>query len=219
MKLTNIEIADFVYQSFLIAFNEKDTAKLKNDNPFRSSYFVSLIGEKLENHYSKSAKTNYQHINSLEERKKSTGEWLFDISVTSQMEIIDTRHSDGKSMINTNILLACESEFETSLSAFTTDFGKLICSGANQYMFIQGLNQSTEAGRKEFINFRKEIIQNQLRHLIRDDFLLAFIPTPGKIGNNSFWNTHEENILDWAEFWIYNVAENIFYQHYPKKEL
>ena len=212
MRLSNNDVANIVFESFVTAFKEKNQGELKDNNPFRSSYFVSLIGEKLENHFF-DAKTNYQNIQSIENNKKSSGEWLFDISVTSQLEIIDDRYIDGKSKINTNILFACESEFDTSLAAFTTDFGKLICSNANQYLFIQGLNQSTEKGRKEFIESRKEIIKKQLRHIIRDDFVLAFIPTPGKVGDKSFWDTQENEILDWACIYIYDVVKNEFQKH------
>ena len=106
-------------------------------------------------------------------------------------------------------MFACESEFDTSLSAFSTDFGKLIYSKANQILFIQGLNQSTEKGRKEFIQMRKDIIRTQLNHLILDDFVLAFIPTPGKIREKSFWDVSEET-KEWASVWIYSASENEF---------
>jgi hypothetical protein len=212
MRLTNEEVAEIVYNAFKKAFEEKENESLRGNNPFRSSYFVSLIGDKLKNHF-KSAKTHYQSIDSILNKKKNSGEWLFDICVTSQMPVIDSRHVDGKSIINTNILFACESEFETSLSAFTTDFGKLICSNANQYLFIQGLNQSTEAGRKDFISSRKSIIKDQLKGLIRDDFVLAFIPTPGKIGERSFWDRYEKEALAWASIWICNDCENEFIEY------
>jgi len=214
MRLTNNEIAEIVLQSFRKAFQEKDQGKLVKNNPFRSSYFVSLIGEKLENHFT-DAKTHYQYVGNIEQSRKTSGEWLFDICVTSQIDIVDTRHKDGRSQISSNILFACESEFETSLAAFTTDFGKLICSNANQFLFIQGLNQSTGVGRNDFIESRKEIITSKLRHLIRDDFVLAFIPTPGKIGDQSFWDRYEMEVLGWASIWIYNATQNEFSQYHP----
>ena len=215
MKLANKEVADIVFSSFRKAFEEKGRKNFIANNPFRSSYFVSLIGDKLKNHF-KGAKAHFQSIDSIEKTNKKSGEWLFDICVTSQLEITDKRHKDGISTINTNILFACESEFETSLFAFATDFGKLICSNANQILFIQGLNQSTEKGRKDFIESRKEIITTQLQHLIKDDFVLAFIPTPGKIRGQSYWDANEKDVLSWASIWIYIATENKFSEHFHK---
>lgn len=209
MRLSNKEVGKIVYDSFLQAFGAKDREELKGDNPYRSSFFVSLIGDKLKNHF-KFAKTNYQSIDPNNPNKKLAGEWLFDISVTAQLEIEDIRKGCSNSKINTNILFACESEFETSLHAFTTDFGKLICSNANQFLFIQGLNQKTNAGRRDFIESRMNIIRSQLVHLISDDFVLAFIPTPGKIGDSSFWDKYEKEVKSWVEIYIYDVSMNSF---------
>lgn len=217
MRLTNREVAEIVFSSFKKAFQEKDSGRLEGDNPLRSAYFVSLIGGKLKDHFQDS-KVNYQSVDSIWEEKKSGGEWLFDISVTSRKRIVDNRHRDGISEINTNILFACESEFETSLSAFTTDFGKLLCSNANQRLFIQGLNQSTAVGRESFINSRKQIITRQLNHLLGDDLVLAFVPTPGKCKKQSFWDKYEDQVLDWISIWIYGASQNKFIE-YKSSEL
>ena len=159
MRLTNKEVGDMVFKSFKKAFEEKDKGALKGNNSFRSSYFVSLIGDRLKRHFTR-AKVHYQSISSIGEKQKTSGEWLFDICVTTQLKVSDNRKGCGTGMMNTNVLFACESEFETSLSAFVTDFGKLICSNANQYVFIQGLNQKTESGRNDFMESRKEIIKS-----------------------------------------------------------
>jgi len=209
MRLTNYEIARIVYFAFKKAFEEKDNEYLMGNNPFRSSYFVSLIGDKLKEHYT-DAVTHYQAIDSIDKKKKRKGEWLFDICVTSQLMLVDHRHKDGIALIDTNILFACESEFSTGINDFATDFGKLICSNANQYLFIQGLNQSTESGRNDFVSNRKEIIRNQLKDFIQDDFVIAFIPTPGKMGERSFWDTYENEVFKWASIWMYDVSKNDF---------
>jgi len=212
MNLPSQTVAEILQFAFNKAFREKDHGLLKGSNPFRSTYFVSLIGDELKKHFT-DAETHYQAIESIYSEKKIGGEWLFDICVTSQLPIEDSRYIDGKAIIDTNILFACESEFGTGLKEFATDFGKLICSNANQYLYIQGLNQSTEAGRNEFINARKDLIRLQLRNLIKDDFVLAFIPTPGKRGESSFWDTHEKEILSWASIWIYDVSEREFLEY------
>lgn len=212
MKLPNLDTAKIVLNSFEETFNLKDEGTLADNNPHRSAYFVNLIGKKLQEHF-KGAKAHFQRLDLVDAKNKVGGEWLFDVCVTSQISIKDERPGGSTSAINTNLLFACESEFGTSLSDFTTDFGKLICSNANQYLYIQGLNQFTEKGREDFINSRKEIIQTQLFHLIKDDFVLAFIPTPGKIGKGSFWDTYEEEVLDWASIWIYSASENEFIKY------
>ena len=209
MRLPHKTLASIVYLSFKKAFEERNRALLKNDNPFRSAYFVNLIGKELAIYF-KDAKTNYQAVDSIFNKSKSSGEWLFDICVTTQAEIIDERKEGRKSKINTNILLACESEFETNINAFTTDFGKLICSNANQKLFIQGLNQKTKDGREDFIISRQEIVKTQLQHLISDDFVLAFIPTPGKIGNQSYWDENEKEVLSWSKIFVYDASKNDF---------
>ena len=125
MRLTTIEIANIVFGAFKKAFEEKDKGQLEKSNRFRSAYFVSLIGDKLKTHF-KGATTYYQSIASIETKNKKSGEWLFDVCVASQLSIRDDRKGKRKSApINTNILFACESEFDTSLDAFAADFGKL----------------------------------------------------------------------------------------------
>lgn len=217
MRLNNNEIAKIIFTSFKETFENKDKGKLKESNPFRSSYFVSLVGKKIEESF-RSAKSNFQSIESIENTNKKGGEWLYDICFTRQIEVKDEKYK-GTAKINTNILLACESEFETSLSAFTTDFGKLICSNANQITFIQGLNQSTKTGRIDFIESRKNIIKNQLHDMIRDDFVLAFIPTPGKYGEMSFWDKYADEVLEWASIWIYDKSDNDFIPYLKTRQI
>lgn len=214
MKVPTTEIANIVFHAFQTAFKHKYIGILKDDNSFRSSYFLHLIGIELEKNHFKGAKFNYQRVPSIEKKERTSGEWLFDLCITTEKEIIDNRYKDGKAMINTNTLFACESEFSTGLKDFTTDFGKLLCSNANQYLFVQGLNQSTQQGRIDFIDTRKKIITSQLEHLILDDFVLAFIPTPYKMGNSSFWDQHEDAI-HWASIWIYSASQNKFEEWLP----
>ncbi|MFK7936659.1 MAG: hypothetical protein AB8G22_24310 [Saprospiraceae bacterium] len=211
MRLTNKQVGKIVFNAFQQTFREKDNGNLRKNNSFRSAYFVSLIGKRLNEHFV-DAKTNYQAIDSINSSGKLSGEWLYDISVTTQLKIIDERKGCGFSAINTNVLFACESEFDTSLQSFTTDFGKLICSNANQYLFIQGLNQKTSTGRRSFIDSRISIIKKTLEHLISDDFVLAFVPTPGKIGNFSFWDEHENEVASWIEIYVYDASQNEFIQ-------
>lgn len=213
MRLSHQEVAKIILGSFRLAFTQKDQGKLKDNPSFRSAYFVSCIGKKLQEHFENQkentkVKVHYQFIDDIMVGKKIGGEWLFDICVTSTLKLIDKRHKDGKSVINTNLLFACESEYGTSLTEFATDFGKLVCSNANQFAFIQGLNQKKN-GRKSFIESRKKIIETQLCNTIKDDFVLAFIPTPGSVEGKSYWDNGEE-VLTWASVWLYSVSDRKF---------
>ena len=67
-----------------------------------------------------------------------------------------------------------------------------------------------ENDRLKLIQNRKDIITNQLNALVKDDFVLAFIPTPAKIGKDSFWDTNSDEILDMVQIWIYDKSENDF---------
>lgn len=211
MRPSNKEIAKIVLDTFIDTFSERNKGELKNNNPLRSSYFVSLIGERIHKTFFTNSKLNIQKVSSVNSKSKTSGEWIYDICITSQQEITDSRYK-GTSFVNTNILFACESEFETSIAAFATDFGKLLCSNANQILYIQGLSQSTEQGRLDFIESRKKIVTTQLNNLIKDDFVLAFIPTPGKIRDGSFWDTHHNTVIAWAEIWIYDKSKNEFFK-------
>ena len=48
MRPSNQKVAEIVFDSFRKAFAKKDQGALVGNNSFRSSYFVSLIGEALE---------------------------------------------------------------------------------------------------------------------------------------------------------------------------
>lgn len=208
MKISNSKLADIVLSSFEEAYKTRNDNKLKDNNPLRSSYFVSLIGNELEKHY-QNAKVHYQKVDKITKEKKS-GEWLFDICVTTQKKLNERESST----INTSILFACESEFSTLTSDFAKDFGKLICSNAKQILYINGLSQDTPEKRKAFIEKRKKLIKEELSAYIRNDFVLAFIPTPKKIKTKSFWDAPDnQNVLSYVNIWIYNAVKKEFIEH------
>jgi len=212
MHPENKEIAQIIFDSFKETFKFKDQGDLANNNPLRSSYFVSLIAEKLQTDFFSGSKKNVQAVQNAENKlKKEKGEWLYDICITAEISIEGTY--EGMADINTDILIAGESEFDTSISGFAQDFGKLICSTANQYFYIQGINQKSEDGRLKFIENRKSIITEQLSSLVKDDFVLAFIPTPGKVGEHSFWDEYSNDIISWVSIWIYDKSKNNFIEY------
>ena len=201
-----------MHQSFIDAYSKKDGVQFLNDNTLRSSYFLSELARSIHSDFFIESKLNVPIVEDESIHKKS-GEWLYDFCITSQIEIVDINYQ-SKALVNTEVLFAAESEFSTSISDFAIDFSKLLCSKATQYCYVQGLNQKTEEGRKKFINGRQDIIRNQLNELIIDDFVLAFVPTPGKVDGNSFWEL--EGVKDWIRIFIYNKSANSFIE-YPIK--
>lgn len=214
MKPDNQRIAQIIYDALKLSFDKRNEGKLINNNPMRSAYFVSNVATNIHKTFFSKSKLNVQSLEDIDSNKQS-GEWLFDFCITEQCPINDIRYG-GNAEINTKVLFAGESEFHTSIEGFGKDFGKLICSDANQYCYIQGLNQKTEEGRRDFIQSRKEIITKQINHFIQDDFVLAFVPTPGKGAELSFWDEHENDVLGWTEIYIYDKSANDLIKFVPK---
>lgn len=208
MRPGNEKIAQTIYNAFIYCFESRNLGKLANDNTFRSAYFVSTLAKGIHQEFFIDSKLNVLSIDNSEERRQK-GEWLFDFCMTERCHITDKKYG-GNTDINTKILFAGESEFHTSIEGFGKDFGKLICSNANQYCYIQGLNQKTAEGRRDFILSRKEIITKQLHQFINDDFVLAFVPTPGIRETMSFWDENEKDVVSWIEIYIYDKSANTF---------
>ena len=213
MRPANEKIAQVIFNAFMYSFESRNFGRLENDNPARSAYFVSTIAKGIHQEFFKDSKLNVVSLDGAD-TKRQKGEWLFDFCITEECLITDKKYG-GNTYINTKILFAGESEFHTSIEGFGRDFGKLICSNVNQYCYIQGLNQKTAGGRKDFILSRKEIITNQLHNFIKDDFVLAFVPTPGVGEKKSFWDENEKEVINWIEIFIYDKSSNKFIEFKP----
>ena len=207
MRPTNNEIAKIIYDSFIDSFNKRNQGRLAENNPLRSAYFLSKVANCIHQNCFPNSKLNVQSVADVDNGKMK-GEWLFDFCITELVGIVDKKYH-GKTEINIQILFAGESEFDSSISAFGHDFGKLICSNANQYCYIMGLNQKTDAGRKDYIESRLSVINDQLSKHVKDDFVLAFVPTPGKIGEKSYWDK-DEDVINWIKIFMYDKSCNQF---------
>jgi hypothetical protein len=179
-------------------------------NYFRSAKFVYEVAQYLwVELYSESGKETLDkklHVQYVDDKgNKAPGEWLYDICITKTKEIIEYRgQKKASANINAKILWAIESESATSLAEFCADFGKLICSGAQNCLYLHGLDQTKTKGRKDFINRRLSTIKdNHLMHTnASTNFYIGFWPSPKKVRSRSIWDykNHSLNtLLNWIE--------------------
>ena len=88
MHPDNKEIARAIFDSFKETFEIRNQPEFKENNPLRSSYFVSLIAQKLHDSFFPGSKKNVQSVQLADGKgKKKRGEWLYDICITSDIEI------------------------------------------------------------------------------------------------------------------------------------
>lgn len=189
------------------SLNEVFDQRSKYNNFKRSSRFLTVLSEKIHKKWFKDKILNLQKT----DKKGITipGEWLYDMCITERIEIQDEKYPATRGKINTNILFAIECEFSTSIREFAQDFGKLICSSANQILFIQGLNQEFD-NREDFIIRRKKIVEKNFNGFGKDLFL-AFVPSPAKKAKKeSFWDSLD-NPSEWIEIYFFDNKKGEFF--------
>jgi hypothetical protein len=205
MKPNIEELRKIIVASFASSIKQKENMSTNFD---RSTRFVSILSKKIHSTWYSNNKLNLKSID--EHGKKFGGEWLYDMCITETRKIFDKRYKNSSAEINVKVLFAMECEFSTGLKDFADDFGKLLCSGADDYLFVQGLNQITESERKKFIENRKDIIKTELS-MNAKNFFIAFVPTPGKRNDPvSLWN-RDEVLTNWIEVYLYDKANSTYY--------
>lgn len=183
MKPNLSKIKKIITDSFLEVYRSRS----KFDNSQKSSRFLTIVSSKIHSEWYKGKKLNIQTTD--ENGISKSGEWLYDMCITEQIQIQDEKYLDSTAMINTKVLFAMECEFSTSIKEFAQDFGKLLCSNSEYILYIQGLNQESDY-YEDFIKRRKSIIENKFSH-IKKRLFLAFVPSPEKTSKNkSFWDFH-----------------------------
>jgi hypothetical protein len=184
-----------------LALEAAHAEKIHDEPTLRSARFVWKLGEGLKSQFCREAHSTLltQRVldgNGREDgRKKGTrirkepGEWLLDIAIVQKTEIED-HGSKSVSNINTRMIWAVESESSTSLKDFADDFGKLLCVKADEYLYLNGLDQQPGKNQELFISRRIETIERGLNKKLREirnqpaNFYMAFWPSPsnGKRG-------------------------------------
>lgn len=181
-----LDLKEVIQKSFCSAVNwSNDNGKKHFSNALKSAYFVSKLGENLISFWGdKTLKKNVIHVDNL--GKKHSGEWLLDLT------IVKNYHSGNYRDFIKKIVWAVESESSTSFKAFNDDFLKLVHIKADNYLYLNGLNQKTQQGANNFIKKRVELAEKILSEIFPDSFnnpfYLGFWCSPCKKGNNSLWN-------------------------------
>jgi hypothetical protein len=202
-------LEEIIIASFKKAYQLKDTENFKNDNQRRSSKFVYEVSRHIYDKWF--SKCDYTlHLQEVDDSgKKSSGEWLFDMCITSGRTITDDRwRIKSHAPINTEIVFNMESEFSTGLKDLAQDLGKLLASKSNVSLYIQGLNQIVKKYREEFIDNRISILKEQLIDDIQNEFYIAFCPSPVKETNQSLWDTYDmAELLSWIK--VFQIKGNL----------
>ena len=147
------------------------------DNKLKSAKFVSIFGELIFNKFFKSSDNVLNMVKVDNSGYKQHGEWLLDITITQ----------DSKGF-KKNIILAVESESDSSEKAFNDDFAKLIHIKAINYIYLNGVNQKTPKGLENYISKRLLYAENILNFSNYSSFYLGFWPSPKKISKiDSIW--------------------------------
>ena len=126
--------------------------------------------------------------------KKCPGEWLVDGCITEE--------NDG---FIERIVFAMESESNTSKAAFDEDFAKLVHLKASFKLYLNGLDQTTEAGMHRYMEQRRDYAASILRKTSHPaNLLMGFWPSPAKFkGHVSAWEALPEH-LDAVHLWEFD---------------
>lgn len=199
MQISKNDIQEKVTNAFKKSYLLKDTGAFSGNNPLRSAKFLFELSDGILKTFHPNCKLHV--INVSDTGKKSSGEWLYDMTISKQANIVDKRWGGkSRSDLNTKILFNLECEFGTSLKEFTEDVGKLITSKSPTSLFIQGLNQITIEGREDFIKNRLEIIKEQMGKYIENHFLIGFCPSPVKKSTASVWDLFSfSDLVNWIQ--------------------
>ncbi|RIH66179.1 hypothetical protein D1164_04515 [Mariniphaga sediminis] len=146
-------------------------------NALKSAKFVSTVGHSLFNEFYKNTDYTLNVIPVDDQGNKLPGEWLLDVAITQNV------HGFRK-----KIILAVESESSTSIKAFNDDFAKLVHIRADNYIYLNGLDQKTEKGKQDYTDRRLLYAKNLLSTGSYPSFYLGFWASPKKIkGYKSIW--------------------------------
>lgn len=193
------------------SFNKFETipSHSKTINKKRSAKFVTEIGEGIFKCYelqNPSYKLNFQKLND-ENGTKEPGEWIYDIAITEQQSIFDPEKTTAEVKINSRLIWAIESEYNTGLDFFAQDFGKLLCANSENYLYLNGLNQDTKKNQDNYILRRLKIVSGLINSnacLKEKPFYYGFWVSPEKKGDKSLWGKFSlAELLEMARIFRY----------------
>jgi hypothetical protein len=171
-------LQNILNESLISSINFSSYNKFQH-NFLKSAKFVSIFGEGIFNQVFNQSDFRLNMIKVDDYGKKYTGEWLLDIAIT--------QNTDG---FRKKIILAVESESDTSIKSFNDDFAKLIHIKAQNYIYLNGINHSSTQGMENYISNRLEYAESLLNANEFPIFFIAFWPSPKKVKNSeSIWNS------------------------------
>jgi hypothetical protein len=200
--ISNLNIKSIIDESFRDAYHELNhiEEEIKTINKKRSSKFITEVGTRLQKYYEQLGlhyHLNYQKYINKDSRKKP-GEWLYDVSITEQESIYDLEKTNAEIKINTKLIWAIESESNVGLDCFAKDFGKLLCANSQNYLYLNGLNQSNKEYQSYYVLRRLSIVSKLLEKNNFFDtkvFYYCFWVSPEKKDGKSLWEKFELNEL------------------------
>ncbi len=186
-------IKTLLFSAFKKAIGNK---KISCENNKKSAYFVSQLAVLFSKEFGYEALVQA----TAEDGTKSSGEWLFDITLVSKGKI-ETDYKKRSSEIIKKIHWVIESEFSTNIHEFCRDFAKLLHVKSEAYLYIAGLNQENRATREQYIDAQTSLAKKLVvEQKIDQPFYLAFIPTSGKCnGHNSAWDKGYDELQSWIK--------------------
>ena len=114
------------------------------------------------------------------EEKKISGEWLVDACITEDARPCNP-HGSGSTNFVDRIVFAMESESDPGTQSFNDDFAKLVHLNASVKLFLNGLNQTSSDGTKEYVRLRLKYAEDQIRRTrSAGQWFIGFWPSPAK---------------------------------------
>ena len=191
-EISSQETLDCVKHGLRQAKKQTTRVRDRHGSSAASRLSSKFVYEVIKSIHCKCLPEYQRHVISVNDNgDKEPGEWLVDGCVTEE--------SDG---FIKRIVFAMESESHTSKAAFDEDFAKLVHLKSSFKLYLNGLDQTTEAGMNRYMDARLAYAAALLRKTSHTGKLwLGFWPSPGKFrGRVPAWEalpTHLDAIYLW----------------------
>jgi hypothetical protein len=170
-------ILSIIANSLSDAISQKDMPGFEL-NQTKSSLIVSIFASNLKSDWSVTD-CSLKVVKVDPDGQKHSGEWLLDIVIAKEIQI---KEKGFTVYTVTNLEWAIESESNSGLAAFASDFSKLAVIKSSNYLYLHGFNQATEKAALEFFKRRLDFANKILMAGggVPSQFFIAFYPSPEK---------------------------------------
>lgn len=189
------KIRDCVEQGFQKAKDQTSSILQHHPSSGASRLSSKFVYEVMDSIHSKCLPEYEPHVISVDDNgDKEPGEWLVDGCITEESDSFIER-----------IVFAMESESHTSKAAFDEDFAKLVHLKSSFKLYLNGLDQTTEAGMQRYMEERLAYAASILRKTSHPANLwMGFWPSPAKANDHvSAWEALPEH-LDAVHLWEFD---------------